>query len=708
MSFQPNAGDEITIDDIVYRIAGHPSAPGMPYGQEGRQGIVYQLIAPSPASGEGRGGGPGHRALKVFKSRYRVPGLVALADHIGSFATLSGLAVCSRSVLTPRRHGGLLHEHADLVYAVVMPWIEGPTWMEVMLDKRELSPEQSLDLSRSLVDVLVALEQRSMAHCDLSGPNVLLPALAERDDGKQADGAVALVDVEQLYAPGLERPELLPGGSLGYAQHRTATEGLWETKADRFSGAVLVAEILGWCDGRVREAAWGENYFDPDEMQREGERAKILAAVLGERWGIGVAGLFERAWRSETLADCATFGEWSVILPETPPFPAQIPASPVENLGTADGEAQGESVAVGADSTVQALLGAARQLEQQRDVVAALEVYRQAQAMIPAGSGLAQELALIVTQLQAQSSAPTAAKPLGPASTTAPPIDPEVELAGLFDEGREAYQRGEWARARELLGEVVRREPGYMRGKQRADRLLAQAEKRLAPRRRISLSLGRVWRPAAIVLAGAIALPAILFGSVSLGGQVGSLFSAPSPTPVPAKPTTAPAAANPVAKPATAPIAAATPTPTVDQIWQAALGELEGPWDEDWPKAIAMVDAFRQRFGGYRPADDKLYAALLAYAQQLVQEGNRDRAVEQLLRAQALLPARGEAPTALAALTQVTTPEPVPEPAAEPAPGPGTPAQQAPAQQAPAPRAPAPQAPAPQPPSAPPPRPLRP
>jgi len=125
------------------------------------------------------------------------------------------------------------------------------------------------------------------------------------------------VDVEQLYSSDLKRPELLPGGSPGYA-HRTAPEGLWSPNADRFAGAVLIAEMLGWCDERVREAAWGENYFDPQEMQRESERYQTLMTVLRERWGGGVSGLFERAWRSETLADCATFGEWLVVLPELP------------------------------------------------------------------------------------------------------------------------------------------------------------------------------------------------------------------------------------------------------------------------------------------------------------------------------------------------------------------------------------------------------
>jgi hypothetical protein len=52
MPFRPNIHDELTIDGITYRIAEHPAAPGMPYGQEGRAGIVYCLDrTPTPPPG---------------------------------------------------------------------------------------------------------------------------------------------------------------------------------------------------------------------------------------------------------------------------------------------------------------------------------------------------------------------------------------------------------------------------------------------------------------------------------------------------------------------------------------------------------------------------------------------------------------------------------------------------------------------------------
>src|SRR5262245_40465333 len=144
MPFQPNANQELLIGDATYRVAEHPVAPGMPYGQEGRAAVVYKAVAENGDA----------RALKVFKPRFRVPALVIRAERLEGFAALPALTVCHRAVLTPQRNTPLLREHPDLIYAVVMPWIEGPTWMEVVLDKREFEPEQSLKLARALAEVL--------------------------------------------------------------------------------------------------------------------------------------------------------------------------------------------------------------------------------------------------------------------------------------------------------------------------------------------------------------------------------------------------------------------------------------------------------------------------------------------------------------------------------------------------------------------------
>src|SRR5579872_570976 len=178
MAFQPGAGEQLTIGGQSYRVAEHPVAAGTAYGQEGRQATVYQLLR-----------GAGQRALKVFKPAFRAPGLVLVSERIGQLAALPGLAVCARSVVIPQRDGELLARQPDLTYAMVMPWIAGPTWMDVLLEHRELSADESVHVARSLAAVLTEMEQRGVAHGDLSAPNVLLPGLA---DGAASGSAVEL------------------------------------------------------------------------------------------------------------------------------------------------------------------------------------------------------------------------------------------------------------------------------------------------------------------------------------------------------------------------------------------------------------------------------------------------------------------------------------------------------------------------------------
>jgi len=414
MTFQPQINQELTIDHTPYHVAEHPAASGIPYGQEGRAATVYKLVV--------QDGEP--QALKVFKPRHRLPALVGQAAKIAPLAELPGLSVCRRIVLSARRHGELLRQHPDLTYAVLMPWIEGPTWMEVMGRGGDpswspMTPDQSLTLARTLVEILATMEERGLAHCDLSGSNLLFPALIQPPTSN-FQSPIALVDVEQLYSSDLKRPEVLTVGSDGYA-HRSAPQDLWGSAADRFAGAVLLGEMLGRCDERVREAAWGESYFDLQEVQRGGsERYELLVDVMRERWGAGAARLFKRAWRSDLLVDCATFGEWLVTLPEeVPVVEAAVPAE----------EAEGEQEkALENEGAIQTLIELARQFEEQGNLESALQTYRQVQTLVPAESGLAEELALIVRDVearQAEAAIPEPEPPMEEVEAESPTAEPQ-------------------------------------------------------------------------------------------------------------------------------------------------------------------------------------------------------------------------------------------------------------------------------------------
>lgn len=468
MEFSPKPSQKLKIEQLGYKLTEHPALPdrGIVYGQEGRQATVYQLVR---EDGE-------EFALKVFKPRFRLPSLVGLTDKIAPFAQLPGLAVCERIVLTPQAHGDLLRLYPDLTYAVLMPWIDGVTWHDIITEQTELNPEQSLALARSFLNVLVNMEQQGLAHCDLSAPNVMITGLPDEPE-------VQLVDVEDIYAPGLSRPAALPAGASGYA-HRTAQNGLWQPEADRFAGAVLTAEMLSWCDDRVQANAAGEHYFATEELQKDSERYRLLQTVLRERWGETASHLLERAWQSETLQDCPTLGEWLVALP------SQIIVSP----------GPGGSKPI----DVKLLLLQARNLENAGDLTGALDTYRIALAQTPVDDPLHSELAYIVTDLERRVTEQTAlvqeAAQLVIAgewseaasvyeSLLAQADDPEQqqkwreelarcreegELATLFDDGLAAFERQDWAAARELLTAVVTRRPEYTRQGQHAAVLLAR------------------------------------------------------------------------------------------------------------------------------------------------------------------------------------------------------------------------------------------
>lgn len=701
MAFQPQVGDTLEIDGARYSVSPHPAAPSVPYGQEGRAGTVYQLDITNGDPGAGGagattpwGGDPRHRGLKVFKPRYRIPSLVSLTERLEAFADLPGLEVCRRSVLTPQRHSALLHAHPDLTYAVLMPWISGPTWMEVMLDERDLSVDDSLLFARSLVELLATMEQRGLAHCDLSGPNVLLPALAVDADPSSLP-PVALVDVEQLFGPGLSRPEVLTGGSPGYAQHRGAPEGLWESRADRFAGAILIAEMLAWCDSRVREAGWGETYFEAQETQEATERYELLVSVLTERWGQAPTGLFERAWQSEVLADCPTFGEWLVMMPEAgrapaPPVPTAVKPTTISAPQTPD-------------EVVSGLMSVARDLEDQGNRVAALEVYEQARRQASDGSGLRRELELIVQQLQAEST--RAASDVRSATRQPPPppaaVEAQPDPSGFLADGTAAFQRGEWGRARELLNEAVRWLPEPSTERREALRMIATAEKRLAPPR--APRPWRLWAGFAAVV-GVIVAGALLYRERAAQEEAQMRASAATATAEAAAQAsaTADAAATAAAvasataqaeqqaqatsqalelvqrqatATAQARAAQATPTrlpptatPTVDALWLTTLRFLEPVWEKDWPAAIRILEGFLRDYPRYRPAEEKLYGALVAYADQLIANDQDEEAVKRLLQAQALLPDRDEAEAALLALTPTPTPAAPPKPVVPPGP----------------------------------------
>lgn len=406
MSFQPNPGDQLDINGITYLVGQHPVAPGIAYAQTGRQGTVYKLIPLDGNEYESK-------ALKVFFPKFRVPAMVYQSEQMKKYSEVSGLQVCNRDVLTPERNGKLISEHGDLLYSVLMPWINGITWFDIICDKKLLTPNESLILAASFAGIGSAMEQRGIAHCDLSAPNVLLPFFSE-DESPEGSSAVELVDVEQIYSPKMDRPDALLAGSAGYAAHRIVNSGLWSSYADRFAGAVILAEMLGYSDQDIVNRTYGESYFDQRELQTSCDRYMKLQQSLEKRYGRKIAELFSRAWNSQDLSSCPTFGEWLIAISTVQLIEEEIDSVVEDNTSLSMNQAdqnkendKGSSERIDtagskdwSSQEIKQALQDARVLEGKGKYILALEAYRSVLGRVDYDSPLYVELRTVIEQLE--------------------------------------------------------------------------------------------------------------------------------------------------------------------------------------------------------------------------------------------------------------------------------------------------------------------
>jgi hypothetical protein len=299
--FNPTLSTQLQINGSAYSFSPHPAVSGLVWGQEGRRAIVYRIV-------EMRRRGEGEAyALKVFRPVHRRASLVEAAAALTTYSELPGMRVAEQTVLTRETYPDLLERYEDLEYAMVMPWIEGATWFDHLNERRRLTLKESRKLAMHMARILSELESEGLAHCDLSSANVII-------DPSQT--VLHLVDVEDFYGPDMPKPPRLPAGTPGY-QHSTSHEGQWTPLGDRFAGAILIGETLGWAHPAVRTRRYAESYFDPSEMQKSTTRFRVLRGVLRIHDG-RLANLFEQAWRADTLEACPPLSEWYEVLQDLP------------------------------------------------------------------------------------------------------------------------------------------------------------------------------------------------------------------------------------------------------------------------------------------------------------------------------------------------------------------------------------------------------
>ncbi|WP_455387522.1 hypothetical protein [Petrachloros mirabilis] len=313
MTFRPKVGDQIKVDEQVLYFEPNPaSRMSMVYKQEGRKGTVYQLL--DRRSGQ-------KYALKIFIPAYRNAEVVQSAQAFKRYQKYPGLRVCNRKVLARMTHRNLIEAMPDLEYAVLMPWIEGDTWRDIVFTKQAVTPALSHNLASGMAMVLSELENFGLAHCDIAGTNTIV----QTDPVK-----IELVDIEDMYAHDLPPPSGLPAGTEGYAFKNGRNGSLWNAKGDRFAGAIILTEMLIWCDVDARRESNGEAFFSEGEFGKKSKRFNLAKGILQRNYGAGVVDSFEKAWFAKDLSECRSMAQWWDLTKHLGP-PQPLVSTPVQS-----------------------------------------------------------------------------------------------------------------------------------------------------------------------------------------------------------------------------------------------------------------------------------------------------------------------------------------------------------------------------------------
>jgi serine/threonine protein kinase len=281
LSLRP--GEDLFLFGRTYTVQGHPAAPGMTYSVEGGRAIVYKI---SDSDGV-------PYCLKMFKNRRRAAYAIAVMNRINLLGAINGLVAARRAVIT--EHETITHTYPDLTYAVIMPWIHGQTVSDLVNagfgGTAECVPSVSRDLAIQFLSTMSELERRGMVHTDISSNNVMIDMREE---------SVQLIDLDQMYLPGVEYPSSTLLQTPGYRHPLDQQQNI--TFADRFGTAILTSEILLLGSREVLRLAKTENIFGQD-LGRNTEIFARAESFLRSSCP-AFTELFRTAWFSHTSAAC--------------------------------------------------------------------------------------------------------------------------------------------------------------------------------------------------------------------------------------------------------------------------------------------------------------------------------------------------------------------------------------------------------------------
>ena len=158
----PHPNQPISISGQYFQFVPILDLPNIPYCEIGRKAQVFKIIRKDGQL----------FALKVFFPYFRNSRILEINNLLLNYPKLSGLDVENRIVITQINNKKLIEQFPDFEYAILMPWILKKSWSSIFMSKKGISLSKSFVLAINFCKVILALEQKGLAHTDLSGTNV--------------------------------------------------------------------------------------------------------------------------------------------------------------------------------------------------------------------------------------------------------------------------------------------------------------------------------------------------------------------------------------------------------------------------------------------------------------------------------------------------------------------------------------------------------
>ena len=332
MIFSPRANEAIRLFGEDFTFQPHPKSlgilSGMALSWTGSRGIVYQV-----KNSKGR-----LFALKVFYHAFRNRQIVDSSACLRKIEMLKGMSAAERRIVMPEDRAA--KDKPDLQYAVLMPWIAGKTWDQILMQAAATGPPyckgDAIQCCTDFLETLSQLEEKEVAHTDISSSNVVF---------QFGNYATELLDLEEVYTPGASRPARTHVGTPNY-QHQAAMS-TWCAQGDRYAAAVMASEILLLSDQSAARRAAEAGYYAGNCKSPEAQQRFEFAHEWLTREAPEFGELFRVAWFADSLALCPSVRDLRVaakkaptgvslrvFTPASPPeeLPAEAGAEPEENI----------------------------------------------------------------------------------------------------------------------------------------------------------------------------------------------------------------------------------------------------------------------------------------------------------------------------------------------------------------------------------------